>query len=365
MSLPLHYDRFLLLAMQSIDNQATAAEQTELTQLLLQYPELEAELSRIRQTWHFRSPVTAVPDADAAFERHLHKLSVQMLQPVAENAHPQPGKRRRMFKWTAITGSIAACALLVYVTGSRLLQRKPHATQQTVTAAHGTKKFIQLPDGTKVWLNADSKLTWNAAANTGKRTVWLTGEAYFDVAKDAAHPMEIHTSNMDIKVLGTAFNVRSYRNEKTAETVLVSGAVEVSLKVNPESRIRLKPGNKLVVVNSTAPKDNNPKKAGPRSLYWINSLDNELYDTAAVEHLFTGTGLSFKQETLEGAAARMEHWFKVRIVIEDEQLKQGTYTGDFTNETLPQVLEALRLSGNFRYKKDKDTVLIYKPQDIQ
>lgn len=359
MSLPLHYDRFLLLAMQSIDNQATAAEQAELAQLLLQYPELEAELFRIRQTWHFRSPVTAVPDVDAAFERHMHKLGVQMLQPVAEEVPPLPGKRRRMLRWTAVTGSIAACTLLVYVTGSRLLHRKTPASQQTITAAHGTKKFIQLPDGTRVWLNADSRLTYHAADNSGKRTVWLTGEAYFDVAKDAAHPMEIHTSNMDIKVLGTAFNVRSYGNEKTAETVLVSGAVEVSLKVNPESRIRLKPGNKLVVVNSTAPEGSKTKKAGHQSLYWINSLDNELYDTTAVEHLFTGTGLSFKQETLEGAAARMEHWFKVRILIENEQLKQGTYTGDFKNETLPQVLEALRLSGNFRYKTEKDTVVIY------
>ncbi|BAV06799.1 hypothetical protein SAMN05421788_102565 [Filimonas lacunae] len=74
MSLPLRYERFLLLAMQAIDNQATEAEQEELTQLLLQYPELEAGFSRIQQTYHFRSPVRAVPNAAAAFERHLHKL---------------------------------------------------------------------------------------------------------------------------------------------------------------------------------------------------------------------------------------------------------------------------------------------------
>lgn len=346
----------MLLAMLVIDHQATDAERQELTELLSQYPELEAEFTRIRQTYHFLSPVSSIPDQDAAFSRHMQKLAERIQPPPASNEEVK-GKRRRFAIWTIAATGIAACALLVYNISSHVPDKKAPATLHTVSAAHGTKKYIQLPDGTKVWLNADSKLTYQADLRQGsRRIVWLTGEAFFDVKKDAARPMEIHTSNMDIMVLGTSFNVRNYGDEKTAETVLVSGAVEVSLKVNPDSRIRLMPGNKLVVVNNTAA----ARSGRAQPLYWMGRINTENCNADCQEQLWKSPGLSFRKERLDNAASMLAHWYNVHIVIADEQLKQGTYTGDFTNETLQQALEALRLTGNFRYNIQNDTVMIYK-----
>src|SRR5205085_10891901 len=86
--------------------------------------------------------------------------------------------------------------------------------QNTVMTKPGSKSKLQLPDGTQVWLNSDSKITYGESFMGATREVQLSGEAYFDVVKDKEHPFIIHTQSIDLKVLGTAFNVRSYANEK-------------------------------------------------------------------------------------------------------------------------------------------------------
>ncbi|RXK85513.1 FecR family protein [Filimonas effusa] len=350
-------ERLQLLAMLVLDNQATEAEQQELNEILIQYPEMEAELVRIRQTYHFQSPVSSIPDADTAFSRHLERLAGRVPAPTSSRKKNRT-LPMRLAGWMIAGSAAAACAFFIYNRNNHLKTIQEPQQYETVLASHGSKRQIQLPDGTNVWLNADSKLTYNADFRKGERVAWLTGEAFFDVKKDAARPMIIHTSNMKIKVLGTSFNVRSYGNEKTAETVLVSGAVEVSLKVNPESKIRLIPGNKLVVANrsSTGP----GKHGSTPSLYWIDRIEADPSDTGSIAQQWTRPGLSFRGESLEGAISRLEHWFNIHIIIDDAQLKQGTYTGDFKDETLEQVLEALQLTGNFTYKIQKDSVILYK-----
>lgn len=343
------------LATLVLDHQATAAEQQELNELLAQYPELETEWLRIRQAYHFQSPVSPIPDADAAFEKHRQRLAMQP-PPYVSPAQKQRNVYLRIAGRVLAATAAAACIFFIYNSSSH----KPGSDipeQHTVCVPHGVKKQVQLPDGTQVWLNADSKLSYNNDFGKGERLVWLTGEAFFDVKKDAGRPMKIHTSNMSITVLGTSFNVRSYGNEKTAETVLVSGMVEVSLQANPENRIRLIPGNKLVVRNTGLPEQ------GPaNSTATLYQVKNMKPDSSGLftEEMWTRPGLSFRGETLEGAVLRLEHWFNVHINIADAPLKQGIYTGDFKNETLQQVLDALQLSGNFSYAIQNDTVTIYK-----
>src|SRR4029078_631833 len=99
----------------------------------------------------------------------------------------------------------------------------------TVSTKRGSKSKVQLPDGTQVWLNADSRIAYNEKFQGNLREVTLEGEAYFDVVRDEKRPFVIHTAAIDIKVLGTAFNVRSYANEKNTETSLIRGSIEVTL----------------------------------------------------------------------------------------------------------------------------------------
>jgi transmembrane sensor len=109
-----------------------------------------------------------------------------------------------------------------------------------------------LPDGTSVTLNSESTLRYPAAFTGQTREVTLTGEAFFDVIKDHEHPFIIHTDKMNVKVLGTAFDVKSYPNDAVSETTLIRGAIEVTLKDRPSDRIILKPKEKLIVTNDAA-----------------------------------------------------------------------------------------------------------------
>ncbi len=107
--------------------------------------------------------------------------------------------------------------------------RSAHA-DNVVATRKGSKTNLVLPDGTKVWVNADSRLSYGKNFGNQLREVYLEGEAYFDVAEDKRKPFIVHTNNIDVKVLGTAFNVRAYGNEVNTQTTLLRGSVEVMLK---------------------------------------------------------------------------------------------------------------------------------------
>ncbi|HEY0299374.1 MAG TPA: FecR family protein, partial [Arachidicoccus sp.] len=104
----------------------------------------------------------------------------------------------------------------------------------------GKKSTIILADGTKVTLNAESSLKYPTAFSAGTRDVYLTGEAFFDVHKDHQHPFIVHTAKMNVRVLGTAFDVKSYNNDSSSETTLIRGMIEVTLADRPSDRIILK-----------------------------------------------------------------------------------------------------------------------------
>src|SRR5699024_2281168 len=127
----------------------------------------------------------------------------------------------------------------------------------TVTTKAGSKTKIMLPDGTKVWLNADSKLTYpNDFQHIPKREVTLVGEAYFKVKHDAEHPFVIHTKGLTVRDIGTEFNLKAYPDDENSSLSLIEGSVSVSLINDKDKDLILKPGEK--VVYHTTPKTKEP-----------------------------------------------------------------------------------------------------------
>ena len=112
----------------------------------------------------------------------------------------------------------------------------------------GAKSCITLPDGTKAWLNAGTELTYNEDYGQKKRTLFLTGEAFFDVAKDKEHPFIVNTSDLIIQALGTQFNVKAYPEEKIITTTLVEGKIDVRMiKSNRQlKKVTLLPNEEIV-----------------------------------------------------------------------------------------------------------------------
>jgi ferric-dicitrate binding protein FerR (iron transport regulator) len=257
----------------------------------------------------------------------------------------------------AVAASVLAAFLLLLPAGN------PKVASNTVSTKAGSKSKIQLPDGTQVWLNADSKLKYNQDFMGAFREVQLTGEAYFDVAKDKAHPFIIHTGSIDVKVVGTSFNVRSYPNEKTTETALIQGVVEITLHNNPDKKIILRPSEKLTVQNQPSAAPVTPAKDSIREDEPMLTLGKIRFgktdSTSSIETMWVRNKLAFENETFGRIIAEMERWYNVKFVIKNEALLDTHLTGIFENKSLAEVMEALRVSASFQYRVKEGTVTVW------
>ena len=218
--------------------------------------------------------------------------------------------------------------------------------QNTITTKRGSKSKVQLPDGSEVWLNADSKITYKENFQGQNREVQLEGEAFFDVARDDSRPFIIHTPAIDVRVLGTAFNVRAYADERNTETSLIRGSVEITLVKSPDrKKIILKPNDKLIVNNELATVADRKDANTVAPLLTLAKIKYTAKDTLAQETMWTSDKLVFDAEPIEDVALKLERWYDVKVTIADEALRKTPFTGTFEGESLETVLEALRLTG--------------------
>ena len=237
----------------------------------------------------------------------------------------------------------------------------------SIVTKNGNRTKVVLPDGSQVWLNAGSKLDYDHSTfNKELREVSLSGEAYFDVTKNHEKPFIIHTKNMDIKVLGTVFNVRTYSDEKISEASLINGSLEVTLKDRKDQKIILKSNEKISIANEEpirAIKEEKGVRAKTNPLPIPQIVVEELKPNPSSniigEIAWTQNKLYFEDESLEDIGLRMERWFGKKVTIANESLKNIHYTGNFENETLEEVLSYLQLSKAFNFRLGSDNVVIY------
>ncbi len=228
----------------------------------------------------------------------------------------------------------------------------------------GSKSKIILSDGTQVWLNAGSTMKYPSYFKDNVREVSLEGEAFFDVAHDEDRPFKVNTSEIQIKVLGTKFNVKSYPDENIIETTLVSGSIEIESKQTGSRKkhfLKLEPNQKATfsrISHDLSLSDNSqPEKIEPLSIGAIQ-IDNKV--NTEIITCWKDNKLVFNRERFEDIATRLERWYDVQIIIEDSTLKDYRYTGTLEKETLEQALYALRIASPFEYTIDKNNIFIYK-----
>ncbi|GAB3424637.1 FecR family protein [Niabella aquatica] len=283
--------------------------------------------------------------------KQLHQKMYQREEPPALT-----GRYRRIKVWLAAASVVLVAGLAAFYffhTGTDLQK-----VANIVSTKKGSKTNLVLPDGTKVWVNADTKLIYDKEFGRNTREVTLTGEAYFDVTKDPSRPFIVHTTTLDVKVLGTAFNVRAYPNEANTQTTLLRGAVEVLLKNKKHEKIMLKPNEKIIIQNII------PENSGPATLrkdiknFELLNIAANKKNTPVVETEWTRNRLVFEQEKIENLLPVLERWYNVTI-----ELRHSTdgirYNGTFENDSLEDVLESLKAVGGFKYHIEKDRVIIY------
>ncbi|WDF67562.1 FecR domain-containing protein [Sphingobacterium oryzagri] len=264
----------------------------------------------------------------------------------------------------------AAAAVLAILSFGYYFGIGPFKQQQEVQLANGEMRQVVLEDGTKITLNASSKLIYpKSFKDADRREVTLTGEAYFDVAKNPNKPFLIHTPRMEIRVLGTSFNVRDYQNEQQAATALVHGRVEIWEAGKTTEKFILKPQEKFVLAESTlaesantsaARRENTPLTKTRPAAVSVQPFTISEADGNAVETEWMFKRITIKDETLTQIALRLERMYGVKISINDKAVADQIYSATFDNERIEDVLKGLQTVAPFRYKKDaKANIEIY------
>jgi len=208
----------------------------------------------------------------------------------------------------------------------------------TLSTEKGETYQVQLPDGSEVWLNAASSLTYatNLIAD-GKRVVKLTGEGYFQVAKDKAHPFRVQTGGHQVEVLGTHFNINSYNNEPAIATTLLEGAVQVSCHSKKEL---LKPGQQA--------------KLDGNGNFLIAEVDTDPYVA------WKNKQFSFENENIQTIMRMVERWYDVKVEYRGELSKEKFWGAVSRFDNVSKVLSALESTGKVHFEIKGNTIYVYK-----
>jgi transmembrane sensor len=246
-------------------------------------------------------------------------------------------------------------------------QETQHTPLLTYSTQPGEKKTIQLSDGSVVMLNASSRITVTESFGTSDRTVMLTGEAFFDVKKNKALPFIVNTRSLQVRALGTAFNIKAYPGEAKCETALVRGLIEVKLHDKEGTRVMLYPSQKLewdndVVAKTTSSTTDSLKHNVAGQSEVIKPLfTNE--EGLVKELAWIENKLIFSDETFAEIAPQLERWYGVTIEFGDRDVAAYKFTGTFEKESLKTVLDVLKESKTFHYnimQAESQTVTILK-----
>lgn len=373
----LHNRTWLLMA-RKLANEASADELRELETILRANPELHFTLQALSDLWQQHHPSNAA-ELEQAYEAHLDRMNAAGLSmPVQTTPVPdpdpfgqpaQPSRLRKTFR--ALATGIGIAAIVLLCIAPFVFHNKPSTTvaarkltpTSEISTRNGSKTNIVLTDGTKVWLNAGSKISYDKAFGETERRITLTGEAYFDVTHDPNKPFIIHTQAMDIRVLGTVFNVKSYPEDHLTETSLIRGSIEVTLNDNRAQKIMMKPNEKLVIKDELpdTPTRQSPRLKNRQAEEPIISLIHLNYfskDSTILETSWVYNRLVFEDESFAQLAKRMERWYGVRFVFGNEDIAQQRFTGSFQNETVVQALEAMQITAKFNYRIEDKTITI-------
>ena len=392
-----------------LTGEATPEELRELEILLRNNPELHYPMQTITDLWNdtrYRNK----KEAEIAFTRHLDRMQDLQIDfnPAAANtpssvnsnitnlsananpapaapepfpetaSYPWPEERSRSRRRPALLLSSVIGGLMIIMTWFYF--RGPHNPQPTPLAgshaptpaaaagneiytASGSRTHLTLPDGTLVWLNAGSRINYEKNFGVNLREVHLTGEAFFDVAPNASKPFVIHTTRIDVRVLGTRFNVKSYPADATTEATLIRGSIEVSINNKSRDKIILKPNEKLIVGNEDSIHlQPAPRRKDVRETAAIVSVGKPTYERnsgAIIETSWIDNKLIFQDEGFVDLARQMERWYGVSIRFENGRQEDLRFTGIFEEETVQQALNALKLTANFNYTIEGTQITIH------
>lgn len=244
------------------------------------------------------------------------------------------GNWRKILQWAAVLLLPVLSALTVYY-----FNQNPQKYYQptVITAQNGEKAEVVLPDGSNVWINSGSTLTYDKYFNGKKRSVYLQGEAYFEVSKNKKCPFIVHTKQMEVQALGTSFNVRSYDADSIATAILLEGKVKVSAS-----------GQETVLsVNQRATFDKKKQTLLADRVEAFNFIE------------WKNGNIYFSNQTYDEIARTLSRIYNVEIQFASEQLRPMRFSGTLGSNGIKNALDILSMTSPMYYEMKNTTIVLH------
>lgn len=251
-------------------------------------------------------------------------------------------KIHSLFRYAAVILAFIVCVAGVWLFSERYYGSSGEMKECYVP--NGEMKKLLLSDGSLILVNSGSKLIYPKKFGNGERELYLDGEAYFEVKHDTGHPFVVHVKNLNVRVLGTHFNIKAYDEEKEITTTLVSGAVKVYETKNPG-------GTHYIILH---PDEQSVYDCIDRSFTLKKIISSKVSS-------WTSGSLDFEQEKLQNILSELERRFNVRFTVDGMISMNKQYTMNFRpDESLEDVLSVLKeISGGIFYSKEGRTIHLY------
>ncbi len=281
-----------------------------------------------------------VSERELSFEE-IENRRLQLQQNFHERfSNPTLAKKTvRFSRWLPA----AAAAVLLLVTGTLYfvpdLFKKEVVFSEAFTKA-GALKIITLSDGTKITMNNASRIRFPLSFRGAKREVYLDGEAFFDVVHQKEHPFIVHTAKLKINVLGTSFNVQSYKGDKELRVSVATGKVGVLLNKKGSSAYMLLPGDHLAF--NTISEQISQSRINPEE---IKAWESGMF--------------IYHNETLENISRQIERRYQVKITFKRDSLGQKRFNFKQKNDRLENIMQTLKFAGGIHYSISGNQVSIW------
>ncbi|WP_162417552.1 FecR family protein [Cyclobacterium roseum] len=257
-----------------------------------------------------------------------------------------PFYRRGWVRAAAVLAIILFPLYVFYFGQERGIEEKgPEMKMISKSNPTGQKSLIQLPDGSKVWLNADSQISFYEGFSDSLRAIKLEGEAYFDVVRDSLRPFVVDVESLSVMVLGTEFNISAFEADKDLKVTLVDGSVQVS-NTQQENDLILKPGTGLVYSK-------------------VKNHFHEFSETSNPELFHRTTEwrhgkLIFDGCNFEDFVKEIKRWYGVKVQVVGNPPEDWNIRASFQNELLTNVMDAVSYNKAFRYEiKGKELIIMF------
>lgn len=289
----------------------------------------QKEFENCTRTWEILKNMQQIEsfDTDKAWETLTQRFKEDQL------IKPETSKIKKVH-FNNFWKVAAAILVLIGISTIWMLQNNNNAPVIVTNTQQQALKYI-LPDGSVVYLNKDAQLSYNADFNTNERKITLTGEAFFDITKNAEKPFIVEGTRSSVKVLGTSFNVTA--NPQTMEVIVATGKVEVFENQSAQNKIVLLPGEKGNYTNGT-----------------FNVTTNQADNYKSwVDHI-----LIFKAANLSHVIADISKAYHCQISLGDSSLSNLLITTTYDDISLPEIVSSLSLALNIDYKKVGDSYIL-------